>query len=208
MDARGDGLTAQESADFQEQFQSLFQAKTMLTMSNVKDMIEQLPSLIEEITSLKRWDGWACTTKNCRFLAKTRKEMSSHLTMCSKSSTNESGNFETCTVQSLYPTSKHYFIRVYPVLNNITPGSGFLEFLSSVEDDPTFKAQLKPELVVEGDPRLYLDSFHAKTRWPVRVQEYSVPDLLSLVRVPKRRSGGQPSKLVAASKSWIASLEV
>ncbi|KAJ7488555.1 hypothetical protein B0H11DRAFT_2406640 [Mycena galericulata] len=205
----GNKLTATDVSEIDEECARLVTTKAVLTQENAGAMVKTIPPLVEEVSWLRSRVGWACTFNGCRHVSydsdKTRHRNAVHN---GKSLRIEGEWTEACTLQSLSPSRKTLLFRVHSslTLGAVKPGNGFLEFLQSTHDDPAFEARLKPQLVITGDPRQHLDPFHAKTLWPVRVQKYSVPDLISLVRLPEPGSNDPLLKLSPVSMTWITSL--
>ncbi|KAJ7734253.1 hypothetical protein B0H16DRAFT_1767524 [Mycena metata] len=191
-----------------EEVAQLSSVKPMLTRANAAEMVPTLPPLINEVSWLQCIPGWACTFKGCRFVSRNQRKQKHwfkvHNPQLPAPGTDGT---EPCTIQSLDPACHHSIFRVRPVLNAVKPGNGLLEFLKASHDDPTFEDRLRPQIAITGDPRQHLDALHAKTLWPIRVQKYSVADLISLVRLPKSGSEDPLSKLVPASRTWITSLD-
>ncbi|KAJ7436546.1 hypothetical protein FB451DRAFT_1193843 [Mycena latifolia] len=108
--------------EIEPELDQLLKTKPLLSRENIEDMMQCLPPLIEKISKLCSFDGWACTLDDCPYISRDA-DKTKHC--------NEVHN------------SKFY----QGIQWTVKLGNSFLKFLQSTQDDPIFEAQLKLSLV-------------------------------------------------------------
>ncbi|KAJ7447986.1 hypothetical protein FB451DRAFT_1187983 [Mycena latifolia] len=146
-------------AAIEPELDQLLKTKPLLSRENIEDVMQCLPPLIEKISKLRSFDGWACTLDDCPYISRDA-DKTKHCNKVHNSKFYQGIQWtEPCKIQSLCPDGKKHIFRVHPILDAVKLGNSFLKFLQLTQDNPIFEAHL----------------------WPVRVQGYSLPHLTSLV---------------------------